>query len=120
MTRALACLALLLVVSCSSVSEPEPAPMPPELAQADSIIAANQHNPMFMTEAGAAGTSDPECAGALRDYAFVVAAYGWALNAVRQAPTASNIAWAAVMALAVVSAQANVYTHCSTDRARPA
>jgi hypothetical protein len=96
--------------------------MPPELAQADSLIAANQHDPMFMTAAGAAGTGEqtPECNQALRDYALAVAAYAWALNTVRTAPTAANIAWASVMALAVISAQANVYTHCSTGPTRPA
>ncbi len=120
---ALLALALMLG-ACTPVSEP-PADRTPDqilMAQADSVILANQHDALFMTTAGATGdgTQTPECAGALRDYSFAVAAYAWALNAVRLAPTASNVAWAAVMALAVLSAQANVRTHCSTDRLRPA
>jgi hypothetical protein len=108
------------VLGCTAVDEPEPPPpAAPTAAQVDSLIADTDHRITLLAKAPGAGTG-PECNGALRDYALAVAAYAWAVNAVRLAPTASNIAWASLMALAVVSATANVHTHCFNDPTRPA
>lgn len=119
MTRALTCLAVVFLVGCSSVAEPEPEPLPPELAQADSVMAVMDQRIMFMTQAGAGGVSDPECNTALRAYYAAATAYAIAIAAVRSAPSAANIAMATYLALVMMNESTNVYNQCSSPT-RPA
>jgi hypothetical protein len=120
MKRIVACVVLVSLLGCSSVAEPEPEPeTPPVFAQADSVIAAMDREVLFMTQAGAGGTSDPECQTALRAYYAASVAYAIAIAAVRAAPSAANIAMATYLALVVMNESTNVYNQCSSPT-RPA
>jgi hypothetical protein len=104
----------LWLTGCSQVADPEPEPpvvTAPTEAQMDSLITTTDHQILLATAAGAG--SGPECNAAIRTYALAVAAYSAALVAVRLAPTALNIALAALAALVVVNETANVRNHCS-------
>jgi len=121
MTRALACLALVFLVGCSSVAEPEPEPaLPPELALADSMMKVMEPKIMFMTQPGTGGTSDPDCQAALRELAAATTAYLWTLNLLRTAPSTANSMAAIIAAMFYTNASLNVIAKCEPTYLRPA